>query len=78
MQGAARKDHAILGLVREFHALGRAGKDHAVLAHNGSATQGRKTDVTAFARGALHAARWARTQKPGLYSMMDVLGLKDF
>jgi 4-hydroxy-tetrahydrodipicolinate reductase len=31
-----------------------------------------------FARGALHAARWAHNQKPGLYSMMDVLGLKDF
>jgi len=26
----------------------------------------------------LHAARWALTQKPGLYSMVDVLGLKDF
>jgi 4-hydroxy-tetrahydrodipicolinate reductase len=31
-----------------------------------------------LARGALHASSWARTQKPGLYSMMDVLGLKDF
>lgn len=28
-----------------------------------------------FARGALHAARWAVTQKPGLYSMRDVLSL---
>jgi len=35
-------------------------------------------DRMIFARGALHAARWARTQKPGLYSMTDVLGLKDF
>src|SRR5262252_8569474 len=35
-------------------------------------------DRIIFARGALHAARWALTQKPGLYSMMDVLGLKDF
>jgi dihydrodipicolinate reductase len=26
----------------------------------------------------LHAAAWARGQKPGLYSMADVLGLKDF
>jgi 4-hydroxy-tetrahydrodipicolinate reductase len=31
-----------------------------------------------FASGALHAAAWARTQKPGLYSMADVLGLSDF
>jgi hypothetical protein len=31
-----------------------------------------------FARGALHAALWARGQKPpGLYSMADALGLKD-
>jgi 4-hydroxy-tetrahydrodipicolinate reductase len=35
-------------------------------------------DRMIFARGALHAALWARDQKPGLYSMMDVLGLKDF
>ena len=35
-------------------------------------------DRMIFARGALHAALWARGQKPGLYSMMDVLGLGDF
>jgi 4-hydroxy-tetrahydrodipicolinate reductase len=35
-------------------------------------------DRMIFARGALHAALWARHRKPGLYSMMDVLGLKDF
>ncbi|MGB6995999.1 MAG: 4-hydroxy-tetrahydrodipicolinate reductase, partial [Pseudolabrys sp.] len=35
-------------------------------------------DRMIFARGALHAALWARNQKPGLYSMMDVLGLMDF
>jgi 4-hydroxy-tetrahydrodipicolinate reductase len=34
-------------------------------------------DRMIFARGALHAAGWARNQKPGLYSMMDVLGLND-
>jgi 4-hydroxy-tetrahydrodipicolinate reductase len=38
----------------------------------------RAEDRMIFARGALHAARWAHSQKPGLYSMMDVLGLKDF
>jgi 4-hydroxy-tetrahydrodipicolinate reductase len=32
-------------------------------------------DRMIFARGALHAALWARMQKPGLYSMADVLGL---
>ena len=35
-------------------------------------------DRMIFARGALHAAAWARGQKPGLYSMLDVLGLQDF
>jgi 4-hydroxy-tetrahydrodipicolinate reductase len=35
-------------------------------------------DRMIFARGALHAALWARGQDPGLYSMMDVLGLMDF
>lgn len=29
-----------------------------------------------FARGALRAAKWATEQKPGLYDMQDVLGLK--
>lgn len=31
-----------------------------------------------FARGAVKAALWAQDQKPGLYSMQDVLGLTDF
>lgn len=35
-------------------------------------------DRMIFARGALRAALWARGQKPGLYSMADVLGLTDF
>ena len=35
-------------------------------------------DRMIFARGALHAALWARGKKPGLYSMADVLGLADF
>ena len=38
----------------------------------------RAEDRMIFARGALHAALWARTQKPGLYSMADVLELADF
>jgi len=38
----------------------------------------RAEDRMIFARGALHAALWARGKKPGLYSMADVLGLKDF
>ena len=37
----------------------------------------RAEDRIIFARGALHAASWARGKKPGLYSMADVLGLAD-
>jgi 4-hydroxy-tetrahydrodipicolinate reductase len=32
-------------------------------------------DRTLFARGAVRAALWARDRKPGLYSMLDVLGI---
>jgi len=35
-------------------------------------------DRMIFARGALKAAQWAKGQKPGLYSMADVLGLSGF
>ncbi|CAL8979979.1 4-hydroxy-tetrahydrodipicolinate reductase [Rhodoplanes serenus] len=34
-------------------------------------------DRMIFARGAVRAATWARGRAPGLYSMMDVLGLAD-
>ena len=33
------------------------------------------TDRRIFARGALRAALWGQSQKPGRYDMMDVLGL---
>jgi 4-hydroxy-tetrahydrodipicolinate reductase len=36
----------------------------------------RATDRLIFARGALRAARWITQQKPGVYDMQDVLGLK--
>jgi len=35
----------------------------------------RAADRSLFAHGALTAARWARDKQPGLYSMLDVLGL---
>jgi 4-hydroxy-tetrahydrodipicolinate reductase len=38
----------------------------------------RAEDRMIFARGAVKAALWARGRPPGLYSMADVLGLKDF
>src|ERR1700676_5608593 len=38
----------------------------------------RAEDRTMFAQGAIKAALWARDQKPGFYSMTDVLGLQNF
>ncbi len=35
------------------------------------------TDRMLFARGALRAAMWGQSQEPGLYDMIDVLGLRD-
>lgn len=52
--------------------------DHSVLlAGEGEQIELRHTalDRTIFARGAVKAALWAHSQKPGLYSMLDVLGL---
>lgn len=37
----------------------------------------RASDRMAFARGAVEAARWLLTRPPGMYSMRDVLGLRD-
>jgi 4-hydroxy-tetrahydrodipicolinate reductase len=60
----------------------RAGEivgDHTVL----FAGPGERVEIThraenraTFANGALRAARWVRGQKPGLYDMQDVLGLR--
>jgi 4-hydroxy-tetrahydrodipicolinate reductase len=52
--------------------------DHTVLfAGNGERLELRHVAESRelFARGAVKAALWARGRKPGLYSMMDVLGL---
>jgi 4-hydroxy-tetrahydrodipicolinate reductase len=38
----------------------------------------RATDRAIFARGALRAAHWVKTAEPGLYDMVDVLGLEAF
>lgn len=53
--------------------------DHTVL----FATEGERVEIShratsrdAFAKGALHAAAWLTSQKPGLYDMQDVLGLR--
>ena len=53
-------DHTVL-----FAALG----ERIELTHKAS-------DRGIFARGALRAAQWVVHQKPGVYDMQDVLGLK--
>ncbi len=59
------------GTVVGDHSVIFAGEgERVVLAHKAE-------DRAVFAYGALKAARWAHGRKPGLYSMADVLGLKD-
>lgn len=53
-------DHTVM-----FAALG----ERVELTHKAS-------DRGIFARGALRAAQWVKSQPPGLYDMQDVLGLK--
>jgi 4-hydroxy-tetrahydrodipicolinate reductase len=58
-------------VVGEHHVIFAGPAERLELVHKAE-------DRMLFARGALHAALWARSQKPGLYSMADVLGLTDF
>jgi 4-hydroxy-tetrahydrodipicolinate reductase len=59
------------GTVAGDHTVIFAGADERIeLSH-------KATDRMIFARGALKAAQWTRGKPPGLYSMQDVLGLKD-
>lgn len=56
-------------VVGEHTLIFASGTEHIALTH-------RAFDRRAFATGAVRAAQWAVSQKPGLYSMMDVLGMK--
>ncbi|WP_420960188.1 4-hydroxy-tetrahydrodipicolinate reductase [Brucella sp. IR073] len=59
------------GSVVGDHSVILAGTGERItLSHNAE-------DRTIFARGAVKAALWARSAKPGLYTMRDVLGLND-
>lgn len=73
--GARQKGEIGMHAVRGGDVVG----DHTVY----FAAAGERLEIThrassrdTFARGALRAARWALGQKPGLYSMEDVLGLR--
>ncbi|WP_425493431.1 4-hydroxy-tetrahydrodipicolinate reductase [Hoeflea prorocentri] len=59
------------GSVVGEHSVVMAGEGEAIeLTH-------RALDRSIFARGAVKAALWARGRQPGLYSMLDVLGISD-
>ncbi len=55
-------------VVGEHTLLFAAGTEHIALTH-------RAFDRRAFAAGAVRAALWVRGRPPGLYSVMDVLGM---
>jgi len=57
-------------VVGEHHVIFAGPAERIELAHKAE-------DRMIFARGAVRAALWARGQKPGLYAMVDVLGLAD-
>jgi 4-hydroxy-tetrahydrodipicolinate reductase len=56
-------------VVGEHTLLFASGTEHIALTH-------RAFDRRAFATGAVRAALWTEGRKPGLYSMMDVLGMR--
>ena len=56
-------------VVGEHTLIFASGTEHIALTH-------RAFDRRAFAAGAVRAALWAVGKPPGLYSMMDVLGMK--
>ncbi|MSO99575.1 MAG: 4-hydroxy-tetrahydrodipicolinate reductase [Acetobacteraceae bacterium] len=55
-------------VVGEHTLIFASGTEHIALTH-------RAFDRRAFATGAVRAAQWVVGKKPGLYSMMDVLGM---
>ncbi len=73
--GARTKREIGMHAVRGGDVVG----DHTVI----FAAQGERVELThkassrdTFATGAVRAAKWLMTQKPGLYDMQDVLGLR--
>jgi 4-hydroxy-tetrahydrodipicolinate reductase len=56
-------------VVGEHTLIFAAATEHIALTH-------RAFDRRAFATGAVRAALWVAGRKPGLYSMMDVLGMR--
>ncbi len=57
------------GVVGEHSVIFAAEDEIITLSHSAR-------DRSLFARGALAAAAWVKGRPPGLYDMMDVLGLR--
>ena len=57
------------GIVGEHSVVFASDDEIVTLSHSAR-------DRSLFARGALEAARWAAGRAPGLYDMMDVLGIE--
>jgi 4-hydroxy-tetrahydrodipicolinate reductase len=57
-------------VVGEHSVIFAANDEQIVLTH-------RALDRGIFAAGAVRAALWTQGRAPGLYSMMDVLGIND-
>lgn len=75
MTGARKKGTIGFAALRGGDVVG----DHSVIfAADGERLEltHRSTSRRTYARGAVHAALWARGKAPGLYSMADVIGLK--
>ena len=74
MTGPRRRGDIGFGVLRAGDVVG----EHSVIfAADGERLElaHRATDRRIYSRGALRAALWARGKPPGLYSMIDVLGL---
>ena len=72
--GARKRSHIGFAALRGGNVVG----DHTVI----FAAEGERIEIThraddraIFARGAVKAALWGKGRSPGIYSMMDVLGL---
>ena len=58
------------GIIGEHTVLFASDDEVLTLSHSA-------IDRSLFAKGAVAAAAWVRSRKPGLYDMQDVLGLKE-
>ncbi|TMV70437.1 4-hydroxy-tetrahydrodipicolinate reductase, partial [Thioclava sp. BHET1] len=72
--GARERGHIGFSAIRGGDVVG---EHDVIFAANGERVVLRHlaTDRAIFARGAVKAALWGQDQKPGEYTMLDVLGL---